>query len=153
MSCSDIVSSACVQSPSCEVKEHKDWKAGRRKPPGIDGMEAVFDAFCTAGGGGGGGGWGWGGGGSGRAGAMSIATWNKFMQDLDAHMSDLGSISLSDRGARMSHGGSMSTSAPDMLFRKVCGRGLHTFTSLLNLSVVYGIGGARRDCVTRFKGV
>jgi hypothetical protein len=37
-------------------------------------MEAVFDAFCTAGGGGGGGGggWGWGGGGGGggRAGAM-----------------------------------------------------------------------------------
>jgi hypothetical protein len=23
-----------------KVKEHKDWKAGRRKPPGIDGMEA-----------------------------------------------------------------------------------------------------------------
>ena len=60
MSCSDIVSGACSQWPSCKVKEHKDWKDGRAKPPGIDGMEAVFDAFCTAGSGGGGG----------RAGAM-----------------------------------------------------------------------------------
>jgi hypothetical protein len=33
------------------------------------------------------------------------------------------------------------------------GRGLHSFTSQLNLSAVFGIGGARRDCVTRVKGV
>ena len=33
------------------------------------------------------------------------------------------------------------------------GRGLHSFTSQLNLSASYGIGGARRDCVARVKGV
>jgi len=33
------------------------------------------------------------------------------------------------------------------------GRGLHWFTSSLNLSAFYGIGGARRGCVTRVKGV
>jgi len=39
----------------------------------------------------------------------------------------------------------------DLLFR---GRGLHSFTSQLNLSALYGIRGARRGCVARvFKGV
>ena len=33
------------------------------------------------------------------------------------------------------------------------GRGLHSFTSQLNLSALYGIRGARRDCVARVKGV
>jgi hypothetical protein len=33
------------------------------------------------------------------------------------------------------------------------GRGLHSFTSQLNLSDVYGIGGARKGCVARDKGV
>ena len=33
------------------------------------------------------------------------------------------------------------------------GRGLHSSTSQLNLSTFYGIGGARRGCVARFKGV
>ena len=33
------------------------------------------------------------------------------------------------------------------------GRGLHSFTSELNLSAFNGIGGARRDCVARVKGV
>jgi hypothetical protein len=33
------------------------------------------------------------------------------------------------------------------------GRGSHPFTSQLNLSALYGIGGARRDCVARVKGV
>jgi len=32
-------------------------------------------------------------------------------------------------------------------------RGLHSFTSQLNLSVYYGTGGARRECVARVKGV
>ena len=32
-------------------------------------------------------------------------------------------------------------------------RGLHSFTSQLNLSAFCGIGGARRDCVARVKGV
>jgi len=31
--------------------------------------------------------------------------------------------------------------------------GLHSFTSQLNLSAFYGIGGARRNCVARVKGV
>jgi hypothetical protein len=35
----------------------------------------------------------------------------------------------------------------------VVGRGLHSFTSQLNLSALCGIGGARRDCVARVKGV
>jgi len=33
------------------------------------------------------------------------------------------------------------------------GRGFHSFTSQLNLSVFCGIGGARRGCVARNKGV
>jgi hypothetical protein len=33
------------------------------------------------------------------------------------------------------------------------GRGLHSFASQLNLSAVYGIGGARRGCVAPVKGV
>jgi hypothetical protein len=33
------------------------------------------------------------------------------------------------------------------------GRGLRWFTSQLNLSASYGIGGARRGCVARVKGV
>jgi hypothetical protein len=32
-------------------------------------------------------------------------------------------------------------------------RGLHSFTSQLNLSAFYGIGGARRSCVARVEGV
>jgi len=36
---------------------------------------------------------------------------------------------------------------------KAKGRGLHSFPSQLNLSAFYGIGGARRDCVARVKGV
>jgi len=35
----------------------------------------------------------------------------------------------------------------------VAGRGLHSFTFQLNLSALYGIGGARRGCVARIKGV
>jgi hypothetical protein len=31
-------------------------------------------------------------------------------------------------------------------------RGLHFLTSELNFSIVYGIGGARRDCVSRANG-
>ena len=33
------------------------------------------------------------------------------------------------------------------------GRGLHSSTFQLNFSALYGIGGARRDCVARVKGV
>jgi hypothetical protein len=33
------------------------------------------------------------------------------------------------------------------------GRGLHSFTSQLNLSALYGIGGARKGCVARVQGV
>jgi hypothetical protein len=33
------------------------------------------------------------------------------------------------------------------------GRGLHSFTSQLNLSAIHGIGGARRGYVARVKGV
>ena len=33
------------------------------------------------------------------------------------------------------------------------GRGLHSFTSQLNLSAFYGIGEERRGCVARVKGV
>ena len=32
------------------------------------------------------------------------------------------------------------------------GRGLNSFTSQLNLSALYGIGGARRGCVARVRG-
>jgi hypothetical protein len=37
--------------------------------------------------------------------------------------------------------------------RRLLGRGLHSSTFQLNLSDVYGIGGARRGCVARVKGV
>jgi hypothetical protein len=33
------------------------------------------------------------------------------------------------------------------------GRGLHSLTSQLNLSALYGIGGARRGCEARVEGV
>ena len=33
------------------------------------------------------------------------------------------------------------------------GRGPHSFTSQLNLSALYGIGGARKGCVARVKGM
>jgi hypothetical protein len=33
------------------------------------------------------------------------------------------------------------------------GRGLHSLNSQLNLSAFYGIGGARRGCVARIKGM
>ena len=33
------------------------------------------------------------------------------------------------------------------------GRGLHSSTFQLNLSALYGIGGARRDCVAHVNGV
>jgi len=39
------------------------------------------------------------------------------------------------------------------LMELVTGRGLHSFTSKLNLSAFYGIGGARRGCVAHVKGV
>jgi hypothetical protein len=35
----------------------------------------------------------------------------------------------------------------------VAGKGLHSFTSQLNLSAFYGIGGARRGRVARVEGV
>jgi len=46
--------------------------------------------------------------------------------------------------------------APDHLVLDMCaapGRGLHSSTFQLNLSALYGIGGARRGCVARVKGV
>ena len=39
------------------------------------------------------------------------------------------------------------------LFHYISGRGLHSFTFQLNLSALYGIGGARRGCVAHVKGV
>jgi len=39
------------------------------------------------------------------------------------------------------------------LAKKLMGRGLHSFTSQLNLSAFYGIGCARRGCVARVKRV
>jgi len=39
-----------------------------------------------------------------------------------------------------------------MCAQPLCGRGLHSSTYRLNLSALYGIGGARRDCVARMKG-
>jgi hypothetical protein len=49
------------------IKERHHWKEGRANPRSIDGMENVFDAFCTFAGG--------------RAGAMGVATWSKVLQD------------------------------------------------------------------------
>jgi len=40
----------------------------------------------------------------------------------------------------------------DYKYVRLLGRGLHSLTSKLNLSAFYGIGGARRGCVARFKG-
>jgi hypothetical protein len=42
---------------------------------------------------------------------------------------------------------------PDFFKMEVLGRGLSSFTSQLNFSAFYGIGGAHRDCVSRVKGV
>jgi len=37
--------------------------------------------------------------------------------------------------------------------KAIAGRGLHSSTFQLNLSALYGMGGARRGCVARVKGV
>lgn len=50
-----------------KVKETKHWKDGRTTPPRVDGMETVFDAFCSFAGG--------------KPGAMGVATWNKLLTD------------------------------------------------------------------------
>jgi len=42
---------------------------------------------------------------------------------------------------------------PPPALKRPTTRGLHSFTSQLNLSALCGIGGARRDCVTRVQGV
>ena len=49
------------------VADRKHWKEGRPRPECVDGMEEVFDAYCTAEGG--------------RAGSMGIATWEKVCED------------------------------------------------------------------------
>jgi len=51
-------------------------------------------------------------------------------------------------------GGEWATQAqdPEDLVRAL-GRGLHSFTSQLNLGAFCGIGGAHRGCVARVKGV
>ena len=36
---------------------------------------------------------------------------------------------------------------------RIAGRGLRSSTSQLNLSALYGMGGARMDCAARVKGV
>ena len=58
------------------MKEHHHWKEGRVNPRSIDGMEKVFDAFCTFAGG--------------KAGAMGVATWNKMLQDTGLYDSRWG---------------------------------------------------------------
>ena len=45
------------------------------------------------------------------------------------------------------------TAGQAKFFGRYPGRGLHSSTSQLNLRVFYGIGGARRNCVARGKGV
>jgi hypothetical protein len=39
------------------------------------------------------------------------------------------------------------------VYPPLAGRGLHSFTSQLNLSAFYGTGGAREGCVAHVKGV
>jgi len=57
------------------------------------------------------------------------------------------------------HDGAAALHPPRQRQREKCfgvafaGRGLHSFTFQLNLSAGYGIGGARRGCVARVKGV
>ena len=48
--------------------------------------------------------------------------------------------------------GSTCTALPWRTARAPRCRGLHLLTSQLNLSALYGIGGARRGCVARVKG-
>ena len=45
------------------------------------------------------------------------------------------------------------TPVADHVDAAVGGRGLHSSTFQLNLSALYGIGGARRGCVALLKGV
>jgi hypothetical protein len=44
-------------------------------------------------------------------------------------------------------------SIPGMMTGQIMGRGIHSSTSQLNLSALYGIGGVRRGCVARSKGM
>jgi hypothetical protein len=43
-------------------------------------------------------------------------------------------------------------SLPGVGIKRAHGGGLHSFTSQLNFSAFYGIGGARRGCVARVRG-
>ena len=56
-------------------------------------------------------------------------------------------------GARRSGVGGSVEANGEVPVVHVGGRGLHSSTSQLNLSALYGIGGARRGCVARVKGV
>ena len=49
--------------------------------------------------------------------------------------------------------GSVIDYKPVVAKAHAAGRGLHSLYSQLNLSAFYGIGGARRGCVGRVKGV
>jgi hypothetical protein len=46
-----------------------------------------------------------------------------------------------------------SSSASGKESRPPASRGIHSFIFQLNLSALYGIGGARRGCVARVEGV
>ena len=52
-------------------------------------------------------------------------------------------------GQRQEHEGEVEVLTKQL----AAGRGLHSFTCQLNLSALYGIGGARRGCVARVKRV
>ena len=56
---------------------------------------------------------------------------------------------------RTGRGGDSQHQAPDAWEEPAMdyGRGSHSLTSKLNLSAFSGIGGVRRDCVARVKGV
>jgi hypothetical protein len=65
---------------------------------------------------------------------------------------DWTSVSHSHR-ASFCCNGTLAAARRRLTLGRVPGRGLHSFTSQVNLCAFYGIGGAHRGCVARVKGV
>jgi hypothetical protein len=77
---------------AARVREHRVWKEGRVKPRSVDGMEDVYDAFCTVNGG--------------KPGRMDLIEWQRLCEDCG--------FFEPDKGRRF------SPDQADAIFSKVC---------------------------------
>ena len=77
---------------AARVREHRVWKEGRVKPRSVDGMEDVYDAFCTVNGG--------------KPGRMDLLEWQRLCEDCGFFEPDKGRHFSPDQA--------------DAIFSKVC---------------------------------